>query len=261
VNWGNPSDWQGFWWVVSGQPYRALAFGLPAESLAGRVQAWAGLALAQFGVMGLAAGFFGLVYGRAGLGAKLATGWAMAVFTVFAIGYGTADSYAYLAPAFLAFAMWLGLGVATILAGLPRRLAGLQPALATAALVLVLANAGGHLPRVDASGDMRAETFGRAALAQAPPEGLIFTQGDRDTFSLWYFHLAAGLRPDVAIVVEPMLVFDWYRANLRATYAGLRVPEGQPAGWREALVAANAGRPVCDTRLDAPEPLACGSQP
>ena len=182
----------------------------------------------------------------------------MREFSLFAICYGTPDSYANLAPAFLGFAVWIGLGVATALAGLPARLAGIEPAIVCVALLTLLANAGQHLPQVDASRDMQAETFGRAALAQAPPRALIFTQADRDTFSLWYFHFAAGLRPDVSVLVEPMLVFDWYRANLRATYPGLHVPESTPGSWRAAVGAANPDRPSCETQLEAALPVVCG---
>jgi len=49
VNWGDPHDWSGFWWTVSGQPYRELAFGLPSDLIYGRVAAWAALLVQQFG--------------------------------------------------------------------------------------------------------------------------------------------------------------------------------------------------------------------
>jgi hypothetical protein len=118
-------------------------------------------------------------------------------------------------------------------------------------------------PGVDASQDTAAENFGRAAMEQAPPNALIFTQADRDTFALWYFHLALRQRPDTAVIVEPLLSQAWYRKNLADVYPLLNLPvEAAPDSWRQALTAANA-RPVCDTAPDAtaPEGLRCSAGP
>jgi hypothetical protein len=111
---------------------------------------------------------------------------------------------------------------------------------------------------VDASRNLAAEKFGATLMEGAAPGALIFTHADRDTFAAWYFHFALGRRPDVAVLVEPLLSFDWYRDNLRATYPGLSVPGQTSTTWRAALSQANA-RPVCDTLLDSAVGLACGS--
>ena len=60
------------------------------------------------------------------------------------------------------------------------------------------------------------------------------------------------------VLVEPLLDYPWYRANLPAVYPGLRVPEpgGQP--WATALLAANPQIvSVCRTALDSSPPLVC----
>lgn len=262
VNWGNPVDLAGFWWVVSGVPYRALVFGLPSGYVLNRIQGWAGLILAQFGLLGMGVAFYGLFFGRANSSRlKAVTVWSAAVFSIFAIGYNTVDSYAYLLPAFLAMAVWLGLGLATALAGLQGfRARGPGRLILASGLVLALAfNAVVQTPGVDASQATAAETFGRAVMAKAPPGGLIFTHGDQDSFAAWYFQIVLRQRPDLAIVVEPLLAFDWYRENLAATYPGLAMPAipAQPAAsWRQALSQANR-RPVCDTSPDAAEVLTC----
>ena len=141
VNWGLPVDWAGFWWVVSGAPYRALAFGLPSGYVLNRVSGWAGLIIAQFGLVGMVVAFYGLFFGQASNGrVKRVTGWLALAFSIFAIGYNTADSYAYLLPAFLALALWLGLGLASALAALGRFRARRPARLALAAgLVVTLA--------------------------------------------------------------------------------------------------------------------------
>jgi hypothetical protein len=260
INWGNPSTLDGIWWVVSGGPYRAMAFGLPRALVGARVQGWASLLIAQFGLLGMAASFYGLFFGdTTARRVKLVTFWLAAVSSIFAIGYNTADSYAYLLPAFLALAIWLGLGLATALANL-RRLKRPFPAqtIVCGGLALsILVNGASRLPGVDASrADPAAEKFGEAVMQAAPPGSLIFTHADRDTFAVWYFHFALGQRPDVAVVVEPLLVFDWYRDNLRSVYPSLSVPAQAATTWREAVSSSNV-RPVCDAHLDTPSALTC----
>jgi len=267
INWGDASTLSGLWWVVSGAPYRDMAFGLPSGFLLDRIQGWAGLILTQFGWLGMLVAAFGLFFGLTrGPRVRVVTGWLLVVFSVFAIGYNTADSYAYLLPAFLAMAVWLGLGAATALEHMPgsaatQRLA--RPLLIGLLGVTLALNARQQRRGVDASQDTAAESFGRTAMEQAPPGALIFTQADRDTFTLWYFHLALGQRPDAAVIVEPLLSQAWYRKNLADLYPTLAVPtEADTANWRQALTAANV-RPVCDTapNATAPEGLRCSAGP
>src|SRR6185369_15297286 len=99
--------------------------------------------------LGMTAAFYGLFFGAAkSARVKLVTGWLAGVSSIFAIGYNTADSYAYLLPAFLALAIWLGLGLATALAGLhPRKWRfAAQVAVCGGLLLAVLVNGVNQLP-------------------------------------------------------------------------------------------------------------------
>jgi hypothetical protein len=155
-------------------------------------------------------------------------------------------------------AVWLGLGLATALAGLQQFRSRRPGRLILAnALVLALAlNAVVQMPGVDASRATAAETFGRAVMAKAPPGGLIFTHGDQDSFAAWYFQIVLRQRADLAVVVEPLLAFDWYRENLAVTYPALAIPAQPATSWRQALSQANR-RPVCDTVPDSATALTC----
>ena len=118
------------------------------------------------------------------------------------------------------------------------------------------------LPRVDASQDRRAADFAARVLADAPPGAIVVTSEDRDTFALWYAHYALGRRPDLAVVVEPLLDFDWYRRNLRAVYPGLAIPETPEDTWRAALATANGGpQRICRTDAEDEPALVCGEGP
>ncbi|MBK9713276.1 MAG: DUF2723 domain-containing protein [Kouleothrix sp.] len=259
VNWGDPQGWDGLWWVVSGRLYRGLAFGVPAAFVGGRVEAWASLLARQFGLAGLIAGCAGLVYGaaRARPFVWLTLGIAAAT-SAFAIGYDTADSYAYLIPLYLIFAIWVGLGVERLLA-LAGRWGAYGPAVVAVGLAGLLAWRGvGALPGADASQDRDAIVFAERALAAAPPGAIVLTTEDRDSFALSYYRYALGARPDVVVVIEPLLQFEWYRRNLRAVAPSLRVPEQPGATWQAALAEANggAGR-VCRSDPAAAAPLTC----
>ncbi len=251
INWGNPVDWSGFWWVVSGRPYRDLVFGLPAEFLPQRIGAWAALLLQQFGVIGMMLGIGGLLYGKARWPAFvwLALLPAAAGYSLFALAYDSGDSHAYLIPFYLLFAIWIGMGIQALLAALLRQ----QPKLAiVAALGLVLAlgwPVAATAAQVDASEDRRAIRYADEVLQSAPAEALLVTRGDLDTFPLWYYHAALGQRSDLAVIVEPLLAYAWYRDHLAQQYPLLAGIE--PGGGEElpALAEANPGRPFCRVEL------------
>jgi hypothetical protein len=96
----------------------------PAEAWE-RIQSFAALLLQQFGLPGVALGVIGLVMYWRWSRLFILTLWTAVVFAVFAILYGSPDSYVYLMPVFLSFALWIGLGAA----GLSDRFTGRSPVL------------------------------------------------------------------------------------------------------------------------------------
>ncbi|MDQ2766183.1 MAG: DUF2723 domain-containing protein [Gemmatimonadota bacterium] len=89
-----------------------------------------------------------------------------------------------------------------------------------------------------------------ALLESVPPNAVLVTGGDNDSFPAWYAQSVEGVRPDVTIVVAPLLGTEWYRAQL-ARRASL-VTQGEIAHTRAAstMIAAVAreararGRPI-----------------
>ncbi|MEP6691349.1 MAG: DUF2723 domain-containing protein [Gemmatimonadaceae bacterium] len=59
-----------------------------------------------------------------------------------------------------------------------------------------------------------ARAFAEALLWSVPPDGVLVTAGDNDSFPLWYAQTVLGFRRDVSVVVAPLLGADWYRAQL-----------------------------------------------
>ncbi len=263
VNWGDPRDWSGFWWEISGQPYRDLAFGLPTNLLYGRVAAWATLLVQQFSWLGVVIGFFGLLYGAPNtrrfvwLSAAVA-----AAASIFAIVYNTGDSYAYLIPAYLIFAIWIGLGIDLSLRALARLHVFAAPIATAGLLTLLVWRAISIAPQVDASQDRRAIVFAASVLASAPRNAIVVSDSDLDTFPIWYYHYALGARPDLAVIVDPLLEFDWYRRNLRAVYPDLQIPPTTDSSWLDAIAAVNPQRAnLCRTQITAAHVLNCTPLP
>ena len=47
-------------------------------------------------------------------------------------------------------------------------------------------------------------------LISCPPNAILFTGADNDTYSLWYDQEVEGIRPDVRIVINTLFGSDWY---------------------------------------------------
>ena len=244
VNWGNPITLNGFMWLVTGNLYQDLFLTLPLAAVWERSQAAAALLLDQFGLPGLALGLSGLVFFfRPSRWNRLSL-WIMGVHGIFAVIYGADDSFLYLIPAFLCFAVWIGLGYLGMANSLSRRLGGAGTILGLSIILYLFVISGTHWPEVDASADLRAEQFGRQVLAQAPLQALVFVQGDRATFTMWYFHYALHERPDLVFIATDLLPFEWYQDILRNTYPDLVMPDLAP--FPEVVIASNPGREVCN---------------
>ncbi len=171
------------------------------------------------------------------------TVWTAFLFSAFAIAYGAVDSYVYLIPVFLSFAIWVGLGIERLTSYAARY----SYALKVVIFLLMLASIAGRsltaIDQVDASRDLRAEAFGEEVLSTVPQNAILFAEGDQAVFALWYFHFALGERPDLTVIATDLLHFDWYQENLRSTDPSLIVPT--PFPWPETIAGANASRPAC----------------
>ena len=123
--------------------------------------------------------------------------------------------YAY-AGSFYAFAIWCGMGVAAIIEGLTRRLKGHETIVASiigiACLLVPIQMASQTWDDHDRSGRYTCRDFGRNYLMSLEEKGnpIIFTNGDNDTFPLWYNQDVEGERTDARVCNLSYLQTDWY---------------------------------------------------
>ncbi len=252
VNWGNPVTLDGFMWLVSGKLYQGLLVELSLPLILGRIQATVALLLKQFGLLGLIFSLIGLIVFFKPTRLNLSMLWIVLASSFFAIGYATTDAFLYLIPAFLCFAIWIGMGLSGLMDASSKRFHFIGPAIGGVLILILLIQAWRAWPQVDASHDGRAESFGRTVFSLAPANSIVFVQGDEAVFTLWYFQYALRNRPDLAIVATDLLQFNWYLQTLSSTYPGLNLPG--PFPFSETVVLANPARPVCYVKyVQAPE--------
>jgi hypothetical protein len=65
------------------------------------------------------------------------------------------------------------------------------------------------------AGDYVARDWSYNLLMSVEPYGVLITNGDNDTFPLWYLQEVEGVRRDVTVIVGSYLNTDWYARQLR----------------------------------------------
>lgn len=120
--------------------------------------------------------------------------------------------YSYVAS-FYAFAIWIGLGVFYLNKWLQRYA---KPIVSVgisglAALILVPGiMASENWDDHDRSGRYTARDFAYNYLNSCAPNAIVFTNGDNDTFPLWYAQQVEGIRTDVRVCCLPYMITDWF---------------------------------------------------
>lgn len=119
--------------------------------------------------------------------------------------------YGY-AGSFYAYCIWIGLGVI----GLYNLLRKKSPALVSSFVAIIISL---FVPTLmakegwddhDRSHRYTARDFAHNYLNSCAPNAIIFTNGDNDTFPLWYAQEVEGIRTDIRVVNLSLFNTDWY---------------------------------------------------
>ena len=126
--------------------------------------------------------------------------------------------YAY-AGSFYAFAIWIGMGVAGVAAMLQKAIKNPVAAAGIASVICLFVPfqmVGQTWDDHDRTGRYTARDFGRNYLSSLEPNAIIFTNGDNDTFPLWYAQEVEGYRTDVRVCNLSYLQTDWYINQMKS---------------------------------------------
>jgi len=134
---------------------------------------------------------------------------------------------------FSVWGLWAGMGVATLwreaAVEMKTTLARAAPVLGLALIPLVL-----NWSWASRAGDYSTRDWAYNLLMSVEPYAVLFTNGDNDTFPLWYLQEVEGIRRDVTVIVTSYLNTDWYARQLQ----GLTEPctEGQDPSRDPTLI-------------------------
>ena len=148
--------------------------------------------------------------------------------------------YAY-AGSFYFFAMWIGIGAYAIFDLLKKYLkeSKVRAAVATSLGLIVpvlmgVQNWDDH----DRSGKTSARDLAHNYLESCGKNGILFTNGDNDTFPLWYLQEVEGKRTDVRVCNLSLMGTDWYTNQMKLkTYES----DALPIKFREDQILMYAG--------------------
>jgi hypothetical protein len=153
---------------------------------------------------------------------------ALVLYLNFKYGYSIADPFGgdperhevrerdyFFIVSFSVWGLWAGMGVVVLWKRMAQRFRGsyrlAAPILLLAFLPLVL-----NWSWAGRSGDYSARDWAYNLLMSVEPYGVLFTNGDNDTFPLWYLQEVEGIRRDVTVIVTSYLNIDWYALQLKA---------------------------------------------
>ena len=173
--------------------------------------------------------------------------------------------YSYVGS-FFAFALWIGIGLAGVLewiseavkdrTALKRGALGIVSVLLFVAVPLNL-YAFNHRSHSRAKNYV-AWDYSYNILESCEPDGILFTNGDNDTFPLWYLQEVEGIRKDVRVVCLSLLNTPWYIKQLRdlepkvpINLSDQLVERLGPIAWEEQ----QRYIPVSDEVIEAFKPL------
>jgi hypothetical protein len=156
--------------------------------------------------------------------------------------------------AFFVYSLWIGLGVMGVLELIQEGIknSGTARTVGAAVLVFSFAFIPANMVRTNFFYNNRHNNYvpfdyAYNILQSIPKDGIVFTNGDNDTFPLWYLQAVEGIRTDVRVVNLSLLNTDWYIKEMKNSmpYGALKVPISlsdaqierlQPTQWSDYKV-------------------------
>jgi Protein O-mannosyl-transferase TMEM260-like/Tetratricopeptide repeat len=238
---GNPETWRNLYAVLRREQYPPTGLFPRKASFAFQLQHFNGYFQAQFQMFRAYVGHLNLgslipiglgIWGIVDQFAKHRKTWVMLFTTLMVTSLGLviflnfSDSevrerdYFY-SSAFYYFAIFMGIGATSLLNELKTTLSRsgasvpVTAAVALAFVAMPFATMKQHYFTHDRSHNYTCSEYARNMLVCLEPNAIIFTNGDNDTFPLWYIQEVEGYRTDVRVVNLSLLNTPWYIEQCR----------------------------------------------
>ncbi len=153
---------------------------------------------------------------------------------------------------FFAFALWIGVGCAGLLEAIAERLRRqsivrrtglLTLAFALLLLLIPIKMLAVNFHQQDRSGNYVAYDYSYNLLQSCEPNAILFTNGDNDTFPLWFLQYVQQVRRDIRVVNLSLLNTQWYIKQLRdqeprvpISFTDAEIDQMTPIFWPEARI-------------------------
>lgn len=123
---------------------------------------------------------------------------------------------------FFIFSIWIGMCLTSILEALKenKKLRKFIFVAAAAGLILPVLEINAHYHISDRTGNYVAWDYSYNILQSCEENAILFTNGDNDTFPVWYLQEVEGIRKDVQVINLSLLNTGWYIRQLKE-----RMPE------------------------------------
>ena len=135
--------------------------------------------------------------------------------------------YAYVGS-FYAFSIWVGIGLLAIYDFLKQKTSARNSIIAATTISMLASPvllASENWDDHDRSGRYTALEVAKNYLNSCAKNAILFTNGDNDTFPLWYAQEVEGIRTDIKVVNLSLFNTDWYIDQMkRASYDAAPIP-------------------------------------
>jgi hypothetical protein len=146
----------------------------------------------------------------------------------------------FFTPGFIYMGVLFGVAAAFLLNWLAaRRSVLMRPAAVLLVAVSLVVPVWSNYKEHDRTGDFVPYDYAYNLLNSCRPNSILFTNGDNDTFPLWFLQEVEGIRRDVRVVNLSLVNTNWYMHQLRDHEPALKIgftPEEidalQPQPWR-----------------------------
>ncbi len=135
--------------------------------------------------------------------------------------------------AYTFFGVWMGIGAAGLIAWMK------TPSLAGVAAILMLLVPSGILVKNyhvhDRTGDFVSYDYAYNIMATCEENAILFTNGDNDTYPLWFLQGVEGVRNDIQIVNLSLIKTSWYIKQLKRLGIEFDLEDDEIEEWLGAL--------------------------